>query len=72
MREVIATDGRHYRLHPSKPHIVQVQDQAPPYRWRTWFTAKTCMGLDEPGFTAEDRASAMLASIGKLNEAVTK
>lgn len=65
MHEIIAADGKHYRLHPSKPHIVQVQDRTPPYHWRTWFVAEVCVGLDDSGITAADRATAMLARLSR-------
>ena len=60
-REVIATDGRHYRLHPTKPHIVQVQDE-PGANYRTHVTCKAT-----PDATAEEVAAAWLAMLGRLS-----
>ena len=66
-REVIAADGKHYRLHPTRPHIVQVQDK-PGDHYRTHI-----IFFDRNGYTpAVDRAAAELASIGRLTEEVSE
>ena len=57
MREVIARDGKHYRLHERNPQIVQVQE-GPGLRWKThsrWVTP--------------DLARAQLAALGQHDPA---
>jgi len=62
MREVIAADGRHYRLKPGRPDIVQVQDK-PGAHFRTHMI---CRATGE--YSAEEVAAFVLAALGRVQE----
>jgi len=61
MREVIAADGRHYRLKPGRPDIVQVQDKSGAH----FRTHMICRASGE--HSAEEIAAFVLAMMGHLS-----